>query len=89
LAKRRGSYVWIEVETYRPAKAGGGYGSIHFRPVAGEGYDNMVVQHSRKVLRDCPAGRLFRIFVTPIDKNGINYLIPDRRYGFVWIEAEN
>jgi hypothetical protein len=88
-AKPKGGYIWVEVETYRPAKTGGKFGSILVRPVAGEGYDNMMVQCSRKVLRNCPAGRLFRIFVTPIDKNGITYLIPDRCYGFVWIEADN
>jgi hypothetical protein len=71
MAKPLEQYQWVEVESYRPSAMSGLHGSIHIRPVAGQGYpSDMHVECSKKLSRDYPAGTRFRIRAKLTDREG-------------------
>jgi hypothetical protein len=64
-------YRWIVVESFIPADTSGRHGSVHIRPIAGQGLPtNVFVECSKKLSYDYPVGTRFRIRAKLTDKEG-------------------
>lgn len=64
-------YQWIEVESYKATHTGGLHGSIHIRPVAGQGLDtSMRVECPSEMRHRYPVGTRFRVKAKVTNKEG-------------------
>jgi hypothetical protein len=71
MAKSSEPYVFIDVESYEPARTSGLHGKVHIRPCDGQGYPStMHVECSKKLTRDFPVGTRFRIKANLTDREG-------------------
>lgn len=71
MAKADEPYRMIVVESFRPSSASGLHGSVHIRPVAGQGIPTTLhVECSKKLSKDYPVGTIFRIQAKLTDREG-------------------
>ncbi len=71
MAKPLETYVYVEVESYRPDHKSGLHGKIHIRPCPGQGYStDMHVECSKKLSKDYPLGSKFRLKAKLTDREG-------------------
>ena len=71
MSKPHEAYRMVEVESYRPRFTSGFHGSIHIRPLAGQGLStNLHVECSKKLSRNYPVGTRFRIKAKLTDREG-------------------
>lgn len=64
-------YEMLLVESYEPVHTSGLHGSVHIRPVDGQGYrSTMHVECSKNLCRDHPIGTRFRIKAKLTDREG-------------------
>lgn len=65
------TYQYVIVESYVPKNTSGLHGTVHIRPVAGQGFDeNMHVECSKELSRDFPVGSKFKIKAKVTDRQG-------------------
>ena len=61
----------IIVESYYPARTSGLHGSVHIRPIGGQGFStSLYVECSKSLTRNFPVGTRFRIKVKLTDREG-------------------
>jgi hypothetical protein len=53
--------ITLIVETYYPSSTAGRHGEVHVRPVAGQGYDGLLVRCNKGIHEHRPVGTSFRI----------------------------
>jgi len=71
MAKLHEQYVDIIVESYRASGTSGLHGSVHIRPIAGQGYSSSLHVQCWKGLREnYPIGTKFRIKAKLTDREG-------------------
>lgn len=63
-------YLYVSVESYRPAQTRGLHGAIHIRPLAGQGFDGLHVECSKSLSKDYPVGTKFRLRAKLTDRKG-------------------
>ena len=62
MAKSKGDYQWVEVESYKADRTSGLHGEIHVRPVEGQGFPtDMRVECPKQMKTNYPVGSRFRI----------------------------
>lgn len=65
------AYEPVWVESYRPSSTSGLHGSVHLRPVEGQGYTaNLHVECSKGLSRDYPVGTRFLLRAKLTDREG-------------------
>lgn len=76
MAKRGEAYRQVVVESYAPRSTAGMHGSIHIRPVAGQGLPvTLQVECAKRLSRDFPVGTRFRLKAKLTDReDGGEYL---------------
>lgn len=76
MAKSDEPYRLVVVESFRPQATSGLHGSVHIRPVKGQGLPvTLHVECSKKLSRDYPDGTKFRIRAKLTDREeGGEYL---------------
>jgi len=71
MAKEDEPYRMVVVESYKSEVTSGMHGSIHVRPVAGQGLpSHLQVECSKKLSRNYPVGTRFRIRAKLTDREG-------------------
>ena len=81
-------YEIITVESYEPKSTSGKHGSVHIRPVAGQGYStDLSVEGNKSMSRDYPIGTKFKVKATLTDrKGGGEYLYTSYQWPFTVID---
>ncbi len=76
MAKLDQPYRNVLVESFVPARSAARHGSVHIRPVAGQGLDTgLFVECSKRLAADYPVGTKFRIKAKLTDReDGGEYL---------------
>lgn len=82
-------YKQIVVESFRLSSTSGHHGEIHVRPVRGQPFaSNLLVECSRRLIRDFPVGTRFRITAKLVEKdNGTKFIYSYHRWPFEIEEA--
>lgn len=71
MAKLDETYVFVDVESYRPKQTGRLYGKIHIRPCSGQGHPiDMHVECSKNLSKNYPVGSKFRVKAKLTDRKG-------------------
>ncbi len=70
MAKYDEPYQQIIIESYERTNTSGKRGKIHFRPVAGQGFDTEIDVECSRSLRNYPVGTRFRIIAKLTDREG-------------------
>lgn len=63
-------YQLVLVESYQPVRTAGLHGTIHIRPVPGQGFDGLHVECSKTLSKDYPPGTRFRLKAKLTDRKG-------------------
>ena len=71
MAKSDTAYIDVIVESYEPSSTSGLHGSVHIRPVAGQGYSpDLRVECSKDLSTKYPVGTKFKIKAKLTDRKG-------------------
>jgi hypothetical protein len=75
MTKPKKSYRYVVVETFKPASTAGRHGSVHTRPIRGQGFSTRLYVQGPAGLKKHPVGTRFLIRVTLSSyKGGTKYL---------------
>ena len=79
-------FITVVVESYEAPKRSGHHGTIHVRPLCGQGFDGLEVECSR-VMRDAyPIGTKFKVTAKLSNKKGgAHFLKAPKAWGFTKI----
>jgi len=82
------NYVYVVVESYKPASTSGLHGDVHIRPIKGEQFpQNIKVQCSKDLSKKYPLGTKFKIQVKLTDREGSGeYLYSSYKWPYDVIE---
>ena len=72
---KQSDYMFIEVESFKPASTSGRHGEVHIRPVPGQGVpSDLFVECSKDLSRKYPVGTRFRIKAKLSEMKGTPFL---------------
>lgn len=82
MAKTDEPYVFIDVESFRPASTSGLHGPVHIRPCESQGFStDLRVECAKRLSDDYPVGSRFRIRAKLTDREeGGEYLYSSWRW---------
>lgn len=89
MAKSNEPYVSVVVESYKPSSTSGLHGSVHIRPVPGQGYSSQIKVECSKALSSSryPVGTKFRLQAKLTDREGKgDYLFSHHSWPFEIVE---
>lgn len=76
-------FVTVVVESFEAPKRSGHHGTVHVRPLRGQGFDGLEVECAREMRYSYPIGTKFKVTAKLSDKEGgARYLKAPYAWGF-------